>query len=109
MKNIMDAQMFLGKYGKAMYKRRFSGIGSFYMEDYADNHSFISFASLHLLDFFVKDSNIYSTIGRLVTAGYEQDIIDQREYLTEEEYFRMLDTVKKHRNLIKLGINLNLK
>jgi hypothetical protein len=109
MQNIMDAQMFLGKYEKCFFRRRFSGIGNFNMEDYVENHSLISFSSLHLLDFFIKDSNIYSTIGQLVTAGYEQDIKDQKEYLTEEEYYRMLDTVKKHKSLIRLGINFNLK
>lgn len=108
MKNIMDAQMFMGKYERDIFKRRFSGIGSFHMEDYAEHHSLINYASLHFLDFFVKDSNIYTTITRLVTAGYEQDIIQQKEYLTKEQYDNMLETVQKHKKLINLGINVNL-
>ena len=100
MRNVMDAQKFLGKFESAIFKRKFVGIGSFQIEDYALNHVIIGFSELHLLDFFIKDSNLISTISSIVSADYEKDILEQKEYFTEEEFEKLMYTVKKHKKLI---------
>ncbi len=109
LRNIMDAHSFLGNFEKSFFKRRFSGIGSFDMEDYSLNHSMISMSDVHFLDFFIKDSNLVSTISMIATANYEKDIIEQKEYFEEEEYEKMLETVKKHKQYILKGLSLGLK
>jgi hypothetical protein len=109
LKNVMDAHSFLGKFEKKFFKIRFSGVGSFNMEDYALNHTMISMSDVHFLDFFIKDSNLVSTISMIITANYETDIIEQKEYFDEEEYKKMLETVKKHKSFILKGLSLGLK
>lgn len=101
--NIMDAHSFLGKFPKGDFKRRFSGIGSFNMEDYVANHYMSNLSDVHFMDFFIKDSNLVSSISNILTARYEKDIIEQREYFNEDEYYRMLDTVKRHKQIIASG------
>lgn len=108
-RNLMDAQMFLGNYERGKFKRRFAGIGDFTMEEYATNHSLINFSGLHMLQFYIKDSGIVSTIGNILTANYERDILEQREYFTEEEYVKLLSTVKQHKKLIAMGMNYGIK
>jgi hypothetical protein len=109
LKNVMDAHSFLGKFERQFFKIRFSGIGSFNMEDYALNHSMIYMSDVHFLDFFIKDSNLVSTISMIITANYEKDIVEQKEYFEEEEYNKMLETVKKHKSFILKGLSLGLK
>lgn len=108
-KNVMDAHSFLGKFEKQFFKRRFSGVGSFDMEEYALNHSMLSMSDVHFLDFFIKDSNLVSTISMIITANYETDILEQKEYFKEEEYEKLLETVKKHKSFILKGLNLGLR
>lgn len=109
LKNVMDAHSYLGQYKKKLFKRKFIGIGSFKMEDYALNHTMVLFADIHLLDFYIEDSNLVSTISKIISAEYENDIKEQREYLTEEEYARLLETLEKHKNFISKGVDLGLK
>ncbi len=101
--NIMDAHSYLGRFPKNKFKRRFSGIGSFNMEDYVSNHNMTSIADVHLIDFFIKDSNLVSSVSNIITARYENDIVEQREYFNEDEYYKMLDTVKRHKKIISSG------
>tara|TARA_R110002074_G_scaffold394695_1_gene582250 strand:- start:468 stop:1163 length:696 start_codon:yes stop_codon:yes gene_type:complete len=103
LKNIMDAHSYLGKFPKNNFKRRFSGIGSFNMEDYVSSHHMCNMSDVHFTDFFIKDSNLVSTISNIITARYENDIIQQREYFNEDEYYKMLDTVKRHQKIISSG------
>lgn len=109
LRNIMDAHSYLGQFPKNLFKRKFIGIGSFKMEEYALSHTMTLFADVHLLDFYIQDSNLVSTISKIITADYENDINEQKEYLTEEEYSGLLNTVKKHKNLISKGFDLGLK
>jgi hypothetical protein len=108
LRNVMDAHSFLGQYPKNLFKRKFLGIGSFNMEEYAANHVMMAFADVHLLDFYIKDSNLVSTISNIVSARYEKDIVEQREYFTQEEYDNLLDTFKKHKSYIKNGFNIEM-
>ncbi len=105
-KNCMEAHFFLGKFPKNIFKRKFLGIGSFVMEEYASIHPIILYSGVHLLDFYIKDSNLVSTIGSIINASYEKDIIEQKEYFSEEEYNKLLFTVEKHKKIISDGINL---
>jgi hypothetical protein len=102
-KNIMDAHSYLGRFPKNNFKKRFSGIGSFNMEEYVSNHNMCAISDLNFTDFFIEDSNLVSTISNIITARYENDIIQQREYFNEEEYYRMLDTLKRHQKIISSG------
>ena len=98
--NIMSAQRFLGRFEQAIFKRKFIGIGDFQMEEYALNHLMVGFSEIHLLDFFIKDSNLISTITNIISAEYEKDIIEQKEYFTEEEFEVLMQTVDKHRKIL---------
>lgn len=109
LKNVMDAHRFLGKYEQHFFKKRFSGIGSFNMEEYVQNHIVLSMSDVHFLDFFIKDSNLVSTISLIITANYEKDLLEQKEYFEEDEYEKMLEVVKKHKSFILKGIGLGLK
>jgi len=108
LKNIMDAHSFLGNFDKSFMKRKFIGIGSFDMEDYVLNHNMISISDIHFLDFFIKDSNLISSISMILTANYESDIVEQKEYFEEEEYQKMLENVRKHKFHFLRELNLNL-
>lgn len=108
-KNIMDAHSFLGKYPKGNFRKNFTGIGGFTMEEYAMGHTFVSNSDLHLLNFFIKDSNIVSTISSIITASYESDIKEQRKYFDKKDYENMLQNVRKHRMYISKGFDLGLK
>lgn len=105
--NVMAAQKYLGIFDSAIFKRKFVGIGSFSIEDYALNHIMIGFSELHLLDFFIKDSNLISTISSIISADYEKDILEQKEYFTEEEFESLMQTVKRHKKMINKS-NSNL-
>lgn len=109
MRNLMEAQRYLGKFESGIFKRKFAGIGGFDMEEYANNHSLISYSGLHMLNFYLNDSGVMSTIGNIITANYERDILEQREYLSQDEYENLLDIVKKHKKLISMGINYGIK
>lgn len=109
LKNIMDAHSFLGKFEKQFFKIRFSGVGFFDMEDYAINHSILSMSDVHFLDFFIKDRNLVSTISMIMTANYEKDIVEQKEYFEKEEYDKLLETVKSHKLFILKNLSLGLK
>jgi hypothetical protein len=98
--NVMAAQRFLGKFEQAIFKRKFIGIGGFQIEEYALNHLMVQFSEIHLLDFFIKDSNIISTITNIISAEYEKDIIEQKEYFTDEEFQVLMQTVRKHRKIL---------
>jgi hypothetical protein len=108
-KNIMDAHSFLGKYPKGNFRKNFTGIGDFTMEEYSLGHTFVINSGLHLLNFFIKDSNLVSTISSIITASYESDIKEQRKYFNEIDYEMMLQNVRKHRMYISKGIDLGLK
>lgn len=98
--NVMTAQRYLGKFEQAIFKRKFVGIGNFQMEEYAISHLMVGFSEIHLLDFFVKDSNLISTITNIISAEYEKDILEQKEYFTEEEFEVLMHTVKKHKRIL---------
>lgn len=98
--NIMAAQRYLGQFEKAIFKRKFIGIGNFQMEEYAISHLMVGFSELHLLDFFIKDSNLISTITNIISAEYEKDILEQKEYFTEEEFEVLMQTVNKHKKIL---------
>ena len=104
--NLLEAHRFLGKFNKEIFKRKFAGIGDFKMEDYALNHVVVEISDLHMLDFYIEDSNLVSTISNILSANYEKDILEQKEYFSEEEYEIMLETVKKHKKILSEA-NLN--
>ena len=70
------------------------------MEEYAISHLMVGFSELHLLDFFIKDSNLISTITNIISAEYEKDILEQKEYFTEEEFEVLMQTVNKHKKIL---------
>lgn len=102
--NLMEAHKFLGKFNRESFKRKFIGIGSFKIEEYAINHMVVELSDLHMLDFYVQDSNLISTINNILSADYEKDIMEQKEYFTDEEYYFLLETVKKHKKILNQSL-----
>lgn len=105
--NLLEAHKFLGKFNKSNFKKRFYGIGDFKMEEYALNHIVVEMSDLNMLDFYIEDSNLVSTISNILSANYEKDILEQKEYFSNEEYESLLETVKKHKKILSEA-NLNV-
>jgi hypothetical protein len=100
-KNIMEAQMFLGKFEKTLMKRKFFGIGDFGIDFYALGHELINCSDLSMSDFYIRESNLVTTIDNMLNARYEKDVKEQKEYLDDVEYINLINTAKKHRHIIE--------
>jgi hypothetical protein len=102
LKNIMKAQEFSGAY-KNDFNFRFIGIGDFGLEEYLKVNDIILYSNMELLNFFIFDNKILCSIGNLLIANYKKDIEEQKTYLTEEEYPKLINMVDQHKSIIKKG------
>ena len=99
-KNVMLAQNFCGKYEDQEIKFSFVGFGGFSMEDYAELHNMVIFSKMHMLDFFIFYKGILSSIGFFLTGLFEEDVKQQKEYLTLTEYNELIKECRKHRRMV---------
>lgn len=98
--NIMDAQAFSGNFEKPNFNYHFMGTGSFTFEEYMDFHNIIAHSSLNMINFYVFYKKVLSSIGYFVCGLYENDIRDQRKYLTDQEFKNMLAIAKRQKKTL---------
>ena len=94
--NIMLAQKFSGKHDSSVFKFSFIGYGNFSLEEYIQIHKIVSFSNLHLVDFFIKNKNVVSSIAAFTMGLYRNDVMRQREYLSQDEFRALLDESERH-------------
>lgn len=98
--NLMMAQAYSGQYDQPQFKYSFMGIGNFEMSLYADVHQMTCRSNFHFLHFFLNHKKITSSIGLFITGLFDNDIEQQREYLSEEEYIELRIDLKRQRNIV---------
>lgn len=99
-KNFMLAQSYSGNFSKPEFNYPFIGVGDFDFDNYIDLHGLCVYSSLNLVNFFVYHKKILSSIGYFMCGLFENDIREQRKYITEQEYKQLLNLVKKHKRNI---------
>ena len=107
-KNVMDAHAFSNNY-KSEFRNAFIGVGKFKFENYLKSNELLAFSNLHFLDFFIFKDNVLASIDNISMANYFKDIREQKEYLSEPGYKKLMGDVKKHRNMLKQEISDMLK
>lgn len=105
--NTMDANFYLGKFSKNIFNRKFLGIGQFNMEDYSLIHPMFIHSNLHLLDFYIMENEIITTISNMISANYGNDIEEQRSYLKDDKYIELKESLKKHKKILKESLGFN--
>lgn len=107
-KNFMVAQSFSGNFCKPEFNYPFIGVGDFDFDNYIDLHGLCVYSNLNLVNFFVYHRKILSSIGYFMCGLFENDIKEQRKYITDQEYKQLINLVKKHkRNIINTFKDLN--
>lgn len=96
-RNIMDAQAYSGNFEKSEFNHNFIGVGNFDLDDYIPLHPMIANSSINLVNFFIYHKKVLSSVGYFVCGLFENDIKDQRKYLTEQEYKQMISFAKSHK------------
>lgn len=95
--NFMLAQSFSGNFSRPEFNYPFIGVGNFDLEDYIPLHPMCIYSNINLVNFFVYHKKILSSIGYFICGLFENDIKEQRKYITEQEYKSLLNLVKKHK------------
>lgn len=98
--NIMDAQSFSGNFEKSEFNHNFIGVGNFDLDEYVPLHPLVANSNINLVNFFIYHKKILSSIGYFICGLFENDIKDQRKYLTDQEYKQMISFAKAHKKNI---------
>ena len=107
--NTMEAQAFCGNYEFTGIKYSFVGHGDFTIQDYSGTHNMIIFSRIHMLDFYILYKNVLSSIGYFVSGLFEEDILQQKEYLTDKEYKSLMRECKKQKKIVIENFNNSRK
>lgn len=95
--NFMLAQSFTGNFKKPEFNFPFIGVGNFDLEDYIPLHNLAAFSNINLINFYVYHKNILSSIGYFICGLFENDIKDQKKYITDQEYKSLISLVKRQK------------
>lgn len=98
--NFMLAQSYSGNFSRPEFNYPFVGVGNFDLEDYISLHPLCSYSNLNLVNFFIYHKKILSSIGYFICGLFENDIKEQRKYISEAEYKQLLSLVKKQKKSI---------
>lgn len=106
--NLMTAQAFSGNFVRPEFNYPFIGVGDFDLEDYIHLHQLCAYSNLNLVNFFIFHKKILSSIGYFICGLFENDIREQRKYISDQEFKDLLALVKKHKkNLLNAFKDLN--
>lgn len=106
--NLMTAQAFSGNFVRPEFNYPFIGVGDFDLEDYIQLHQLCAYSNLNLVNFFIFHKKILSSIGYFICGLFENDIREQRKYISDQEFKDLLALVKKHKkNLLNAFKDLN--
>lgn len=95
--NLMAAQAFTGNFDKPHFNHHFMGVGSFDFEEYVSIHNLVAHTNLNLINFYVFYKKVLSSIGYFVCGLYENDVKDQKKYLTDQEYKSIMAIAKRRK------------
>lgn len=95
--NLMAAQSFTGNFEKPQFNHHFMGVGNFQFDDYVPMHNMVAHTNLNLINFFVFHRKVLSSIGYFVCGLYENDVKEQKKYLTEQEYKTLMSFAKRQK------------
>lgn len=95
--NLMAAQAFSGNFDKPQFNHHFMGVGSFGFEEYVSLHNLVAHSNINLINFFIYYKKVLSSIGYFVCGLYENDVKDQKKYLTDQEYKNLMSIAKKRK------------
>ena len=95
--NIMAAQAFTGNFEKPQFNHHFMGVGKFEFEEYVPMHNIVAHTNLNLINFYVFHKKVLSSIGYFVCGLYENDVKDQKKYLTDQEYKNLMSFAKRQK------------
>lgn len=95
--NMMAAQAFTGNFDKPQFNHHFMGVGKLEFEDYIPMHNMVAHTNLNLINFYVFHKKVLSSIGYFVCGLYENDLKDQKKYLTEQEYKSLMSLAKRQK------------
>lgn len=106
--NLMTAQSFSGNFVRPEFNYPFIGVGDFDLEEYIPLHQICAYSNLNLVNFYIYHKKILSSIGYFICGLFENDIREQRKYITEKEFKDLLSLVRKHKkNLLNAFKDLN--
>jgi hypothetical protein len=95
--NVMAAQSFTGNFEKPQFNHHFIGVGDFDFDDYIPIHNLVAHSSLNMINFYVFYKKVLSSIGYFVCGLYENDVKDQKKYLTDQEYKSLMSLAKRQK------------
>lgn len=96
--NLMAAQSFAGNFSKPEFNHPFMGVGNFDLQDYIPLHPLISHSSINLINFYVYHRNILSSIGYFICGLFENDIREQKKYISDYEFRQLNALLKQYKN-----------
>jgi hypothetical protein len=95
--NIMAAQAFTGNFEEPQFNHHFIGVGEFEFDEYVPLHNMVAHTNLNLINFFVFHRKVLSSIGYFICGLYENDVKDQKKYLTDQEYKNLMSFAKRQK------------
>lgn len=95
--NIMAAQSFTGNFERPQFNHHFMGVGDFDFDDYVPIHNLVAHSNLNMINFYVFYKKVLSSIGYFVCGLYENDVKDQKKYLTDQEYKSLMSLAKRQK------------
>ncbi len=102
--NLMQAQAFSGNFPPSEFNYQFMGVGDFELSDYTGIHQLAAFSSMNFINFYIKH-HILSSIGYFICGLFENDIIEQKKYLTPEQLKYLQNLLKEQKKLVLDSFN----
>lgn len=102
--NLMIAQAFTGNFKQPEmgFSYPFVGIGSFTLRDIILLYPMINATNLNLDKFFIYHENVLTTVSKIISATFEDDIQAQKSYLSEANYKSLVRKTRKMKKELEL-------
>lgn len=102
--NIMSAQAFTGNFSNPLF-HEFTGVGNFDIESAASIFPLAIAGNLSLNYFFINYKGILTSIQKIISAQFEDDIEEQKSYLEEKDFKTLKKELKIQQNAITSILN----
>ncbi len=102
--NLMSAQAFTGNFANPVY-HEFTGIGNFEIESAASIYPLAIAGNLSLNYFFINYKGILTSISKIISAQFEDDILEQKSYLGDKNFKTLRKELKTQQEVIANILN----
>lgn len=102
--NFMTAQAFTGNFRNPIFQE-FTGIGDFDIESAASIFPLAIAGNLSLDYFFIYYKGVLTSIQKIISAQFEDDIIEQKSYLGYKNYMDLRKEIKIQKEAIAEILN----